>query len=105
MLSKNIILLEEHLQVALLERCGRKIALTEEGEYIYEKWKDLIKNYCRENAIMRNIRHSVPEKFRVGFFPALALSNKTISYGTFFSLQIRKCVYNKTKLMVRRMKK
>ena len=71
MLSKNIILLEEHLQVALLERCGRKIALTEEGEYIYEKWKDLIKNYCRENAIMRNIRHSVPEKFRVGFFPAL----------------------------------
>ena len=71
MLSKNIILLEEHLQVPLLERSGRKISLTEEGEYIYKKWKDLIKKYCRENALMRNLRHSVPEKFRVGFFPAL----------------------------------
>lgn len=71
MLSKNIILLEEHLQVPLLERSGRKIALTEEGQYIYKKWKTLIKNYCRENAVMRNLRHSAPEKFRVGFFPAL----------------------------------
>lgn len=71
MLSKNIMLLEEHLQVLLLERNGRKIALTEEGQYIYEKWKELIKSYCMENARMRSLRHSVPEKFRVGFFPAL----------------------------------
>lgn len=71
MLSKNIILLEEHLQIKLLERNGRKISLTEEGTYIYKKWKRLIKDYCRENAVMRNLRHSVPEKFRIGFFPAL----------------------------------
>lgn len=80
MLSKNIILLEEHLQVPLLERSGRKISLTEEGEYIYKKWKDLIKKYCRENALMRNLRHSVPEKFRVGFFPALDVLHYFESY-------------------------
>ncbi|MDO5423317.1 MAG: LysR family transcriptional regulator [Eubacteriales bacterium] len=70
-LSKSIILLEQHLEVQLLVRSGRKLALTEAGEYLYGKWKELIKTYKDQLAGVRRCREVVPEKIRIGYFPAL----------------------------------
>lgn len=41
-LSKQIMLLEEELGVQLMERGSRKVALTETGEFLYSRTKDIL---------------------------------------------------------------
>lgn len=70
-LSKNIILLEQNLGIQLLERKGKNISITPAGNFIYEKWKDLIKTYNDQIAAVRKFQEIVPDRIRIGFFPAL----------------------------------
>lgn len=71
MLSKNIILLEQQLDARLLERDSRKLSLTRAGQFVYTKWKSLIKAYCNQLDAISRMAEDTPEVIRIGCFPAL----------------------------------
>ena len=70
-LSKNMIALEERLDLPLLVRDGRTVTLTKEGEFLYEKWKSLIETFRLEIEEARAINSQKLESIRIGCFPVM----------------------------------
>ncbi len=71
-LSMQIKKLEDELQVKLIERNNRNIRLTEAGEEIVKKARELLKNSDEIKTIATNYKNPLAGEIKLGAFPTLA---------------------------------
>lgn len=70
-LSKTILSIEEKLGTVLFSRQSRSIQLTPAGEYLYRKWRPMIKSFRESLEHSRRIESNPVHKFTIACFPLL----------------------------------
>lgn len=64
--SKNIKSLEEHYGVSLFVRKGAKIELSQQGQYLYDKSKDILNLYNQVEDHFQSLHNAAPEFLKLG---------------------------------------
>jgi len=70
-LSKSLAHLEERIGIPLLAHEGRSVTLTKAGEYLYQRWKPLLRSYRSDLNELEAMRAKAVSTFRLGTFPVL----------------------------------
>ncbi|UOF89003.1 LysR family transcriptional regulator [Fodinisporobacter ferrooxydans] len=73
-LSEQINKLEQDLKCQLFERNGKKIRLTEEGEFMRSRCEQIVKYMADTIDGLQDIRNGLRGKIKIGALPTIALS-------------------------------
>ena len=79
-LSKTILSIEQKLQQPLFLRQSRTVVLTPVGEYLYRRWRPMIKSFSESLEHSKRMEENPIPKITIGCFPLLDIHRFLLPY-------------------------